>query len=209
MTKISFVYFDVGGVVIQDYSDTNKWDVMRSELGAVGDLADRFETIFRQYNDRLTRGSITVDDLHQLIAKELHLAVAPDFSILNYFVDHFDTNTHIWPAIKQAQAKTSIGLLTDQYLGMLDQIKAKKLLPPAHWDVIIDSSVEKFKKPMPEIYQLASHRAGVPAQQILFIDNLQVNLDAAVSAGWQTYLYDSRNYKQSSQKLAEFFRKNL
>ncbi|HBD01969.1 MAG: HAD-superfamily hydrolase, subfamily IA, variant 3 [Microgenomates group bacterium GW2011_GWC1_46_16] len=205
MNKISFVYFDVGGVVIQDYSDTNKWEVMKSELGATGDLSHRFEVIFRQYNDRLIMGSITVDDLLKIIAKDLHLSIPPDFSMLDYFVDHFDKNTYIWPIIKQAQTRTKIGLLTDQYSGMLDQIKAKKLLPPVDWDVIVDSSVEKVKKPMLEIYSLASIKANVQPSEILFIDNSQTNIDSAKRAGWQTYLYDSSDYKKSSQKLAQFF----
>ena len=31
--KLSFIYFDVGGVVIQDFSGTNKWSQLKRELG--------------------------------------------------------------------------------------------------------------------------------------------------------------------------------
>lgn len=33
MSKISFVYFDVGGVMIQDFSDSPKWEGMMDVMG--------------------------------------------------------------------------------------------------------------------------------------------------------------------------------
>ncbi len=132
--------------------------------------------------------------------------IDPQFSLLNYFIDNFEVNTNLWPIIDKLQLTTKTGLLTDIYIGMLNKIFAKKLIPNTNWHTIVDSSVEGVRKPMPEIYTLAAERAGVPADEILFIDNRQKNLDGAKLAGWQTYLYDSSNYDQANRDLARFLK---
>lgn len=205
MSKISFVYFDVGGVAIKDYSSTNKWEIMKNDLGATGDLSKKFEIIFRQYNNRLTTGLIDADSLLKIIAKQLKLNLSSKISLLTYFVDHFEQNIPIWPIVSSLKETKKVGLLTDMYLGMLDTILAKNLIPSnIIWDSIIDSSILGVKKPMPKIYQIAQEKAGVRATEILFIDNLEKNLVPARKLGWQTFLYDSRDYEKSSLKLAKF-----
>lgn len=205
MSKISFVYFDVGGVAIKDYSSTNKWEIMKNDLGATGDLSKKFEITFRQYNDKLATGLIDADSLLKIIAKQLKLNLSGKISLLDYFVDHFEQNTPIWPVISSLKESKKVGLLTDMYPGMLDAILAKNLLPSnIIWDAIIDSSILGVKKPMPKIYQLAQEKAGVTATEILFIDNLEKNLVPARALGWQTFLYDSSNYDQANLDLARF-----
>lgn len=208
MSKITFVYFDVGGVAIKDFSDTNKWDLMFEEL-LFGDKATRAKELYNAHDNDICLGKMRVDDLIPIYSNELGLTFPPDFDFLQNFVNRFDKNDGMQKIITELTGKVKTGLLTDMYLGMLDRIKANNLLPSAKWDVIVDSSVEKVRKPMPEIYELAQKKAGVPGEEILFIDNRQKNLDGAINAGWQTYLYNSANYDQSNLDLADFFRKNL
>ncbi len=40
---ISFVYFDLGGVVIRDFSGTNKWEEVKQEWGLTDKYWDEFE----------------------------------------------------------------------------------------------------------------------------------------------------------------------
>lgn len=46
------------------------------------------------------------------------------------------------------------------------------------------------RKPDPEIYQRYQAAAAIPAEQIIFIDDREVNLDGAAAQGFQTLLYD-------------------
>lgn len=208
MAKISFVYFDVGGVAIQDFSDSPKWDQMMIDMGL--DKFDRAQVdkIYNTYETEVCLGKKHIDTLVPIYIREFNLPLDPKFSMQTYFVDHFNPNLELWPIINEIHETKKIGLLTDIYPGMLDAIFAKKLLPSVQWDQIIDSSVEGVKKPMPEIYQLATIRAGTPPTEILFIDNRQKNLDGAKRAGWQTYWYDSSDYAKSNLKLEQFLRNN-
>ena len=208
MTKISFVYFDVGGVAIKDFSDTDKWDKMFAELG-FGNQAEIAKKIYMEHDDAICLGQMKVEDLIPIYKEKLGINFADTFDFLQSFIDRFAKNDDLQSIVDLAKSKVKVGLLTDIYLGMLERIDNKGLLPLASWDTIIDSSVVKVRKPMPEIYQLAQERANVPANEILFVDNRQKNLDGAKLAGWQTFLYDSSNYDQANKDLADFLAQNL
>lgn len=88
---------------------------------------------------------------------------------------------------------------------MLNAIKKRGLLPKVKWDAIVDSSVEKVRKPSKEIFKLAEKKAGVKGKEILFIDNGAKHVEAAKRFGWQTFLYDPKNPNNSSYRLLTFF----
>jgi HAD superfamily hydrolase (TIGR01509 family) len=205
---ISFIYFDVGGVAIKDFSDTPKWENMMDDMGVAIVRRDEFTSLYKKYDTEICVG-LDIDTLIPIFQESLALNLPADFSLLNYFVDHFEQNTSIWPVMEAAKKLGRVGLLTDMYPRMLDTIKKHGLLAPIEWDIVIDSSVEKVRKPTKEIFDLAAHRAGVKPEEILFIDNRQWNVDGAKVMGWQTYLYDSSNYEKSSRDLAVFLSQNL
>lgn len=204
MKNISFVYFDVGGVAIQDFSNSPKWDVMLKDMGL--DKFDRklVDKIYDDYENEVILGTRHIDTLVQEYINKFEISLDPSFSMQNYFVDHFDPNLPLWPVIDKLKNTVKLGLLTDIYPGMLDAIIKKNLLPKVKWDQIIDSSVEKVRKPSPEIFELATSRSGVAIHEILFIDNKKANVEGAKLAGWQTYFYDSSDYEKSSHDLEVF-----
>lgn len=204
MPKISFVYFDVGGVAIQDFSDSPKWDTMMQVMGL--DRFDRktIDEIYNAYEDEICLGKRHVDTLIPLYREKFNPTIPTDFSMQTYFIDHFDPNRGLWPLVAHLKEKISVGLLTDQYPGMLAETRRRGLLPPVDWDIVVDSSVEHVRKPMPEIYALAEEKAGVPGAEILFIDNREKNLVPARARGWQTFFYDSKDYEQANRDLATF-----
>jgi putative hydrolase of the HAD superfamily len=56
------------------------------------------------------------------------------------------------------------------------------------FDPLILSFKEKVSKPNVEIYEIAIKRLGVRPEEILFIDNLKDNIDAAQKVGMKTVL---------------------
>jgi putative hydrolase of the HAD superfamily len=51
------------------------------------------------------------------------------------------------------------------------------------FDVVVISGEVGLRKPDPEIYALAAQRLELPAEQIVFVDDLRPNVRAAVAAG--------------------------
>ncbi len=165
---ISFVYFDVGGTIIKDLSETNKQKQFKNDT-------------------EMSCGRVPLEP-----------------SFVRKLVSQFKKNESIWPIINKVKEYYRVGLLTNMYSGMLAEIRKQGLLPEVQWDLIVDSSVEGFAKPDKEIYEIAQKRAGVKNEELFFIDNTFANIEAAKNLGWQTFWYDSKNYENSSNKLADF-----
>jgi len=198
---IKFIYFDVGGVVIRDFSGTNKWEDLKHELGIPVNKSQEFEDVYDQYQDEINTIR-EIDSLIPIYKEKFGINLSDNYSFLvDGFVKRFEKNLDIWPVIEIAKSKYKIGLLTNMYPNMLFEIIKADLLPIIEFDQIIDSSIENVQKPYREIYELAEKRCGFNGNEILFIDNSQKHLDSAKQLGWQTFLYDPTDTKRSSEEL--------
>ncbi len=54
---------------------------------------------------------------------------------------------------------------------------------------IVVSGHEKVAKPDPRIYEIAEGRFGLPAQQLLFVDDKAENIAAATARGWHGHVF--------------------
>lgn len=197
---IKFIYFDVGGVVIKDFSGTNKWNELKNGMGIKPNQEGEFDEIFDKYEPEVCIGR-DVETLVPLLQEKLSLNLPPTYSFLLDFVNRFERNKTIWPTIDRLKQKYKVGLLTNMYPNMLNQIYKAGLMPDVKWDVVIDSSIEKVRKPQDEIFQLAQDRSGFSGQEILFVENGKKHIDAASKFGWQTLLYDPTNIVESNNSL--------
>lgn len=200
--KVKFIYFDVGGVLILDFSNTTKWQELKSDLGITPETDPEFETVWQKHKDRICL-NLDVDSLIPEIQAKTKIKLPKSYSLLNDFVNRFQANPSIWPVLKLARNQYKIGLLTNMYPRMLEVIKKANLLPEIKWDEIIDSSQVMKQKPNPEIFELATEKSGVKNNEILFIDNSLENILAAQKMGWQAMHYNEQKPEESSQQLME------
>jgi putative hydrolase of the HAD superfamily len=57
------------------------------------------------------------------------------------------------------------------------------------FEVVVDSAFVGMRKPEPEIYALTLERLGLPAGECVFLDDLEINVEAARNAGMQGVVY--------------------
>lgn len=202
----SFVYFDLGGVVMKDFTSSDKGLDMLCTLGIDPAEAPRFRELWDRHAEPRVCVDYDADDFQPIIEQEFGVQLPEGYSLLQHgFVDRFEPNPGITPVLSQLNGRVGTGLLTNMYPRMLKAITAKHgLMPAALWDVVIDSSEVGLQKPDAAIFAHATQLAGKPKEQILFIDNTVGNLDAAAAYGWQTYYYDSANYERSSERLGQY-----
>lgn len=200
----SFVYFDLGGVVILDLNRTGKWVQFIREIGIKPDQDKKLDELFDKYEPKINVGR-DAETLIPIIEKEFGLKFLDGYSFTTDLVNHFEVNKSIWPVIDKIHKKCKVGLLTNMYPHMLKAINKHGIMPNVNWDVVIDSSVEGVKKPDPEIYILAEKRAKANGKELLFIDDKPESLKTAKDRGWQTFLYDSNRPNESSSKLSILF----
>lgn len=201
---ISFVYFDLGGVVEKDFSSTNKWEDLCDELQIDVAYRNVFEDFWRQ-GERENCTTRDVDTMLPVLQEKFGAKPPKNYSLLHAFVSRFEKNESIWTLLRTIHKTTRIGLLTNQYPHMFDAIEKAGILPPITWDVIVDSSKVGLIKPDKEIFMLAEEKANAHGQEILFVDNSRWNTDGAKAFGWQTFLYDTRDYDTASKDLAIFW----
>jgi HAD superfamily hydrolase (TIGR01509 family) len=204
---ISFVYFDVGGVIISDFSTTNKWDELINELKMPTDRVDEFVEFWNTYEEELCL-SRHLETLVPLIEEQFKIGIPEDYSLLHDgIISKLEKNESIIPVIKEINKKSKIGLLTNMYVGMLDALFEQELIPDFQWDVTIDSSIVHVRKPNRKVYEIAEKEAQVHSNEILFIDNSIKKIKGAQEMGWQTFHYDATNPKKASQDLMEVWTK--
>jgi len=66
------------------------------------------------------------------------------------------------------------------------------------FEEIVDSAFVGCRKPEGRIYELTLERVGIPAEACLFVDDLQVNCEAAEKAGMQAV-----HFRENEQAIAE------
>jgi putative hydrolase of the HAD superfamily len=66
------------------------------------------------------------------------------------------------------------------------------------FETVIDSGFVGYRKPEPQIYEITLERLGLPASACLFVDDLEVNCDAARELGFAAV-----HYREADQAIAE------
>ncbi|MDD4937896.1 MAG: HAD family hydrolase [Candidatus Shapirobacteria bacterium] len=201
---MKFIYFDVGGVLMKDFSDTKKLELMFESWGVSKKEIKDVKREFIKFEKKVCVGK-SVEDFKGILEKSFKINLPKNYSINEDFVNRFENNIDIWQLVDLVKGKYKIGLLTNMYPGTLELIRVKKIILEINWDVIIDSSVEKSKKPEKKIYEIAQKRSGFSGRDILFIDNRQENLIVPKKLGWQTFWFDSSDYERSNKRLKELF----
>jgi len=200
---MKFIFFDVGGVLIKDFSKTKKWEEMLTDLKIDLEKWSDLDEKYDKFEKEVAVGR-NIEEFVPILVNEFGAVVIDNYSLNKDFVSRFEKNDVIWKIVNECRQKYKVGLLTAQYPNMLNLIKNVGLLLPINWDVVVDSSVVKVNKPNEEIYILAQKEANVEPEEILFIDNIDKNLDVPKKLGWKTFLYDSSDYERSNEELKAF-----
>jgi putative hydrolase of the HAD superfamily len=66
------------------------------------------------------------------------------------------------------------------------------------FETVVDSAFVGTRKPEPEIYAITLERLGLPAAECAFVDDLEVNVEAARGAGMQGIVF-----RDNAQAIAE------
>ncbi len=96
--KTSFIFFDLGGVVIKDFSGTSLWDSMLTDIGL--NLTDK-ETFQKEWKLHEQEFCIDYpcDNVVETLKKQgIHVHVQQ--SLLYKFVCRLETNSSIWQIVR-------------------------------------------------------------------------------------------------------------
>jgi len=189
----SFIYFDVNGCLVHFYQ--RAFAKLAESTGVPSDMV---ETAFWHYNDEVCKGTITIAEFNANLAKKIGV---DSVRWQDYYLENVEPIVKMQETLKWASERYRVGLLTNIMPGLLSAMRKNEQLPNIHYDAIVDSSEAAAVKPEPEIFEIARDKAGVPANQILLIDDSRVNLMAAEKQGWHTLWFDDSRVEESVKRV--------
>ena len=184
--KIKNVIFDVGDVLV----DFRYRDYMR-DLGFSEESAEFLteNMIFTDFWEGMDLGVRDVSDAKDYFSDkypELKNEIHEFWTHIESIVAEFD---YAAPMIRSLKKRGYKIFLLSNYPDKLADMHWKRFTFLDELDGYIISAKVKLAKPDPAIYRMLMDRYGLKAEECIFIDDRQNNIDTAKSLGMETVLF--------------------
>jgi putative hydrolase of the HAD superfamily len=143
--------------------------------------ADGAHPLFELECGRMTEAAFLAR-LGETLSAELDRPVAMHDFAEAYF-EHLDTNHEMVAFLRALPAHgLRLALLTNNVREWEPHWRA--MVPVDEiFELVVDSAFVGMRKPDPEIYALTLERLGIPGEECLFLDDIEINVDAARAFG--------------------------
>lgn len=182
-SKYSTIFFDWSGVIADDNGD----EYIRKSLTKAGVSESKVQEILEKYFSNFMLGNLLEIDYWNILKNKYKLNIPDQYSgVYDDWKGAIPNQNMIGLVNELKISGYKVGLITNIIKPVFDIIKAS-----GYYD-IFDDTVASCEvgliKPQPEIYTLALKRLDMKAQESIFIDDKQSNLDTAVRMGFETIL---------------------
>jgi putative hydrolase of the HAD superfamily len=202
---IEAVVSDFGGVLttplmasflaLQDAHDVGPEDFGKA-MRAAAEAGDGENPLFK-----LERGDITEPEFLEILRDGFEAAVGlrPELHrFREIFFAALDPNA---PMIDLMRELKGSGLRMAMLTNNVQEWEPlwRTMLPVDEiFELVVDSGFVGYRKPEPQIYEITLERLGLPASACLFVDDMEVNCEAARELG-----FTAVQYREPEQAVAE------
>ena len=186
MGSVSAVVFDFGGVM----TTSTMPERVRKCVDELGISWACLERGFERYRHLMDGGFINLEQMYELIWADADITL-PDAvksrireeDFASFLQGYRNERTLAWMRSLKARGYR-IGILTNMPPEF--GVKFRKVFADfiAEADAMVISGDERMFKPQRRIYELLRGRIGVPAAELVFIDDVESNCEGARKAGW-------------------------
>ena len=146
----------------------------------------------------LERGRVSEADFLETLTRELEpeLGHRPQlYRFSEIYFDALEVNEPMIGVMRGARDRGFRMALLTNNIREWEPLWRAMLPVDEIFDVVVDSAFVGMRKPEPEIYELTVERLGdgVRPAECLFVDDVEVNVDAARSLGMQTVHFQSND----------------
>ncbi len=184
---IRAIVSDLGKVII-DYD--NRLFLARLAAASGHSVEDLVRLAFRGsglLND-FDRGALTPDEFQAQVCDRVGVSLGPE-EFFRMYNDVFRLIPGTLDVLKSVKEQARLVLLSNtdpmRYAFILKTFPTVRI-----FDAAVISFEVKLLKPDPRIYELAIERAGVPASECVFIDDLPANVGAGARLGMKGIVFE-------------------
>lgn len=186
--SIRAVVFDIGGVLefTPAMGMAEKWED-RLGLGR-GELPERLGAVFAAGNV----GALTEPEIHVRIGQVLALGAGTvDAFMADLWTEYLGTpNAELIAYFAGLRPAYRTGIISNSFVGAREREQQRYGFEQLT-DEIIYSHEAGICKPDPRIYELACERLGVLPEEMIFLDDVEPNVEAARDLGAHGILFTS------------------
>ena len=180
---ISFLYFDLGGVVFEFHPD-NRIKEMSMESG-ISEVRLQMTLFDSGFADDCDAGLYSAKEMH--IAACERLDWRPSYrEFQNLWASAFVPSRPVMSVARRLSRRYRIGLLTNNPPLLREVLSDIEPDMETIFHPILFSGELKVMKPASTIFHHTIHAANCPAEKILFIDDSLQHLEAAQQVGLNT-----------------------
>ena len=189
MSKIKFVYFDLGNVIL-DFTHQMMVDNV-AKVASIDGAEVQKHMFDNDLENRYETGDLNSQQFHEEFCK-LAKAECDKDEFLDACGDIFWLKSETVPVISQLwTANMPLGILSNTCEAHFDAAKRNFHVLGHFFDTVITSYQSKSMKPDQKIYTDAIAAAGVDASSIFFTDDKPENVEAAIKAGMDAVVFES------------------
>ena len=146
----------------------------------------------------LERGELAEAEFRRQV--EAHLPDGFDLSrLMALYFEHIEPNPEMIDFVREVRGRgVRTALLTNNVREWESRWRSKLPEIDELFEVVVDSAFVGMRKPEPAIYELTVERLGVRAGECVFVDDLDVNCEAARELGMAAV-----RFEESGQAIAE------
>ena len=196
MFKPKFIYFDVGGVLLHFYH------IQQILADAWGVSLASFQAARMPFEPVLAAGKVDEFFVESEMKRQLKLDLPRGFWADFKWVENFRPIPEMHLLVADLAQKYRLGLLTNVARGIYNKgISISGMYPDVNWEISIKSFEVGLAKPDLKIFQLAIEKTGLRPEEILFVDDLLINVEAAAKTGMQVFQYDPNHIVKKTAEL--------
>ena len=190
LVRPEFVYLDMGNVIVS-FDRDRAFRQMAAVCGATPE-AIRDAVMAGGLHEASERGVIEWPEFHAEFSRRTGTTSDPH-ALAHAASDMFELKIDMLPVIAGLERTgCGLGILSNTCGPHWEHLLAKRYsVLPGHFRELVLSHEVRAMKPEPDIYQIATQRAGVPPDRIFFCDDIPAHVEAARAAGWQAEVFTS------------------
>ena len=182
---IQAVFLDFDGVLTRDRTGT--LTTCRYLAEATGIPFDDLRAAFEPHRAALARGQTTRDATWPLVCEAVGRDIPRELLVRAFESTPLDPAMFAFANSLGRQGK--VGIITDNPKDRMDVVRRTLWLDRV-FDPIVVSAEEGRAKDDPLIFRQALVRAAVTAEQAVFVDNVEANVEVARSVGMHGLFFD-------------------